>query len=91
MKYIWAGDSLTLDTSRCLGDGRCLEVCPHGVLALTNHKAIIADRSRCMQCGACQKNCPTGAIQVSTGVGCAALLVKKIRRGKKGDAECECR
>ncbi len=91
MKYISAGESLTLDSSLCIGEGRCLEVCPHNVFSIVRRKATIADRTSCMQCGACQRNCPVGAISVSTGVGCAALIVSRMRKGKTCGGECECR
>jgi epoxyqueuosine reductase QueG len=44
----------------------------------------------CMQCGACRMNCPVGAIEVSSGVGCAAAIVTAMRRGNAADARCEC-
>lgn len=90
MQYLLAGESLVLDPARCNGCGRCEEVCPHAVIAVTNRKAAVVRRDDCMQCGACQMNCPLGAITVSTGVGCAAAVVGGMVRGKGGEARCEC-
>jgi ferredoxin len=91
MQYLLSGHSLELDRALCNGCGRCLEVCPHAVFSLKNHKAEIVNRGQCMQCGACRRNCPPGAVHVSSGVGCAALIVSTMRRGSSDGASCECR
>ena len=87
MHYLLAGHSLTLDAALCNGCGRCEEVCPHAVFAISGRKAAIVDRGHCMECGACQRNCPLAAIRVSTGVGCAAAIVNGMRTG---NVSCEC-
>ena len=71
MKYLENVVTLQLDRDKCVGCGRCLEVCPHGVFSLTGDKTIIVDRDACMECGACARNCPAGALYVKNGVGCA--------------------
>jgi NAD-dependent dihydropyrimidine dehydrogenase PreA subunit len=63
--------TLRLDLEKCIGCGRCLEVCPHGVFALEAGKCRIAERDACMECGACARNCPVNALWVKNGVGCA--------------------
>ena len=91
MRYLLAGHSLALDATLCNGCGRCVEVCPHAVFALVDHVATVVSRDTCMECGACGMNCPEGAIQVSSGVGCAAALIAQMVRG--GDTEnpsCAC-
>jgi ferredoxin len=62
------------------------------VFCIVNRKAAVVDRGNCMQCGACRMNCPVGAIEVSSGVGCAAAIVGAMRRGggAADDASCEC-
>lgn len=90
MQYLLSGDSLILDHALCNGCGRCEEVCPHAVLAVVNRKASIVARGNCMQCGACRMNCPVGAIEVSTGVGCAAAIISAMRRGNGASTSCEC-
>ncbi len=79
--------TLSLDVNKCLGCGRCLEVCPHAVFALRERRASIEDRDACMECGACAKNCPVGAISVEAGVGCAQAVLHSWATGK---AECGC-
>ncbi len=89
MTYLLSGHSLRLDAGRCNGSGRCEEVCPHAVLAVADRKAHIIARERCMECGACRMNCVTGAIEVESGVGCAAAVLNAIRRGGT-DCSCDC-
>jgi len=88
MQYLLGGHSLTVDSGQCTGCGRCEEVCPHGVLAIIDQRAVIAHREQCMECGACRMNCPAGAIQVSSGVGCAGAVIKGMRSG--AEAACTC-
>jgi NAD-dependent dihydropyrimidine dehydrogenase PreA subunit len=80
--------SLNLDGEKCVGCGTCLSVCPHAVLSLTNGRVEIRDRDACMECGACTQNCPVKAIQVRSGVGCAAAVINSLL-GRK-NASCCC-
>jgi ferredoxin len=90
MQYLLAGESLVLDQALCNGCGRCEEVCPHAVISVINRKAAVTCRASCMQCGACRMNCPVGAIDVSSGVGCAAAVIGGMLRRDAGDGRCEC-
>jgi NAD-dependent dihydropyrimidine dehydrogenase PreA subunit len=89
-RYLKNVATLKLDQAACFGCGRCLEVCPHQVFALSENRARIADFDACMECGACARNCPASAIRVDAGVGCASGLMhewlreRKIRRGSGG-------
>ncbi len=74
-RYLTQVATLVLDRQLCIGCGRCLEVCPHGVFQLSGKRAEIIDFDGCMECGACQRNCPVAAIKVDAGVGCAAGLL----------------
>lgn len=82
-RYLTNVSTLELDQEACIGCGRCVEVCPHQVLALDERKARVEDLDACMECGACATNCPTGAIRVDAGVGCAAGLVTEWLRERK--------
>jgi NAD-dependent dihydropyrimidine dehydrogenase PreA subunit len=73
--YIKNVTTLSLDSSKCIGCKKCLEVCPHGVFIMNGKKAEIYNKNLCMECGACMKNCPSKAIKVEPGVGCAAALL----------------
>ncbi|MGA2326144.1 MAG: 4Fe-4S binding protein [Bryobacteraceae bacterium] len=91
MQYILNGHSLVLDQALCNGCGRCEEVCPQAVFSVVGRKAVIANRGNCMECGACRMNCPLGAIQVSSGVGCAAAISAGMRNQNAGCADaCAC-
>lgn len=72
--------TLKLEQDKCIGCGRCHEVCPHQVFSLEGGLADIANRDACMECGACAKNCPAAAITVDAGVGCASGLINEWLR-----------
>ena len=83
MEYLRNVVTLRLDVERCIGCGRCVEVCPHGVFTLADGKSVMADRDACMECGACARNCPVKALEVRSGVGCAAGLLN-LALGRSG-------
>ena len=74
-KYLKNVVSLHYDEKKCMGCGRCTEVCPHAVFDLADGKAKIIQRDLCIECGACALNCPARAIEVNAGVGCAAAVI----------------
>ncbi len=88
MKYLTNVTTLTFTADKCVGCGRCEEVCPHGVFALQGGRAQITDRDLCMECGACALNCDFGALAVNSGVGCAAALINSMITG--GEPSCDC-
>jgi ferredoxin len=96
--YYTSAIVLELDTGKCSGCGRCVEVCPHNVFELTTvmqpgathpvRRAKIIGRERCMECGACAMNCTTGAIKAGRGVGCAAAIINGMIRGTEPSCDC---
>ena len=88
MKYLANVTTLTYAADKCVGCGRCVEVCPHNVFVLQERRAQITDRDRCMECGACALNCDFGALAVNSGVGCAAALINSMITG--GEPSCDC-
>jgi NAD-dependent dihydropyrimidine dehydrogenase PreA subunit len=68
-KYIKNVVTLKLDKNKCIGCGRCFEVCPHSVFEMVDRKTVIVDLDSCMECGACARNCPVKALDVKKGVG----------------------
>ena len=72
---------------RCINCGMCTDVCPHRVFAPNGKKVMVADHSGCIECGACKMNCPVAAIEVDSGVGCAAAMIRAALTGKK-EATC---
>jgi len=87
-RYLKNVTTLIYDKEKCVGCGRCTEVCPHGVFDLTERKARIVDKDACMECGACALNCPANAIEVSAGVGCAAAIIYGWFTGKEPTCGC---
>ena len=55
--------SVTVDANRCIGCGRCIDVCPSGTLTLEAGKAIVSGRES-LSCGHCQAACPEEAVRV---------------------------
>jgi NAD-dependent dihydropyrimidine dehydrogenase PreA subunit len=88
MKYLAGVATLKYDSEKCGGCGRCVEVCPHGVFAMREKRAVLTDKDRCMECGACAQNCEFGAITVKIGVGCAAAIINSLING--GPPSCDC-
>lgn len=77
------GSSLSIvrDTSRCIGCGKCVEICSgrQGLDILTLKEedgrtvsalkyASSLSESACIGCGQCARHCPTGAIRVQDGL-----------------------
>jgi len=78
--------TLRYDSTKCIGCGLCVDVCPHRVFQMDGRKAYITDKDRCMECGACELNCISSAINVSKGVGCAAAVINSYFN--KGEVSC---
>ena len=49
--------------SKCIGCGRCAEICPGKTIRLQNHKAVI-DPAGCIRCFCCHEMCPAKALDV---------------------------
>jgi NAD-dependent dihydropyrimidine dehydrogenase PreA subunit len=80
-------NTLRYDSDTCIGCEMCAIVCPHGVFAMNGRIARLVAPDACMECGACQINCPVSAIEVNSGVGCAAAMIRAALTGK-GEATC---
>lgn len=86
-KYLSNVATLKLQEEKCVGCGRCAEVCPHGVLEMVDGKAKIIDLDSCMECGACTRNCLVHAIEVTPGTGCVYAVVKSWINKWKGQPD----
>jgi NAD-dependent dihydropyrimidine dehydrogenase PreA subunit len=89
LKSKYLTNSLQYDPKKCIGCGLCAVVCPHNVFSIEDRLASLNFPEKCMECGACQKNCPTSAIQVDSGVGCAAAIIYSALTGKE-EVTCGC-
>ena len=87
-RYIENVTTLAYDSDKCVGCGRCTEVCPHCVFDIKDGKARIVDKDSCMECGACTMNCPVGALEVNAGVGCAVAIIYSWVTGKEPTCGC---
>ena len=64
---------LTFYPSKCIGCGRCSDVCVQGVHQIDGQRAV--DRAKCNLCAECAKHCPTGALEIcGTDMSIAEIL-----------------
>jgi ferredoxin len=91
MVYMKNVSTLKIDKVLCTGCGRCTEVCPREVFTIENRKASITNLDNCLECGACMNNCAFKALNVKSGVGCAAAMVKGLLKyGDMDKGTCGC-
>lgn len=57
------GTGPKVDTKKCIGCGKCHEVCPAGAAVVKKGKAHINSKI-CIRCFCCQEFCPKGAVSV---------------------------
>ena len=88
LRYLEDVVTLALDAEKCNGCRACTHVCPHGVFAMQDKRAVIADKGGCMECGACALNCAAGAITLKPGVGCASAIVRGWITGTEPSCGC---
>lgn len=59
-----AGPQFAVNQTKCVGCGKCVQVCPEGVNRIEDGKLQI-DFKRCTACGLCVNICPVGARMIS--------------------------
>lgn len=52
---------------KCVGCGRCVEVCPGSLIDLVNRRAVMKYPRDCWGCASCLKECRVGAIEFFLG------------------------
>lgn len=63
----------SIDSNKCTGCHRCVDVCPTHALAQQRGKAFLAYPERCTYCAACEDVCPEDAIALPFLIVLAAL------------------
>jgi NAD-dependent dihydropyrimidine dehydrogenase PreA subunit len=56
--------TVTVDKSKCDGEGTCVDVCPMNVYDMVDKKSEPTRASDCIACMACVTSCPTQAITI---------------------------
>lgn len=76
--------SVVIDKKKCLGCGKCIEICPGNVIRRNDEgKAYMDDPSDCWSCVSCMKECPVQAInmilppEIEACVGKMAVIQKE--------------
>ena len=69
-----------VDPEKCVGCGRCSEVCPEGAVTLRKEKAGI-DAGKCIGCGECMTVCPEKAIGMDWETDLADMLERMAEYG----------
>jgi NAD-dependent dihydropyrimidine dehydrogenase PreA subunit len=88
LAYIKNVTTLFYNAEKCVGCGKCAEVCPHGVFEMDGRKSRLIEKDSCMECGACALNCQAQAILVNPGVGCAEAIINGWLTGKEPNCDC---
>lgn len=77
--------SIAIDKKKCIGCGRCKNVCPGNLIKLdADNRAFIKYPEDCWGCTSCIKDCPAHAIEFFLGadIGGMGSLVHTERNGK---------
>ncbi len=69
---------VSIDADKCIGCGRCAEVCHYNAIAVVKDKVLLFDEL-CHACGACSIVCPEGAIIEGD------KEIGQIKHGRSGD------
>ena len=77
--------SIAIDKKKCIGCGRCKNVCPGNLIKLdADNRAFIKYPKDCWGCTSCIRDCPAHAIEFFLGadIGGMGSLVHTERNGK---------
>ena len=77
--------SIDIDKKKCVGCGRCRDVCPGTLIALdSDRRAYIKYPRDCWGCTSCIKECPVYAIRFFLGADMGGLG-SRLHTEKNGD------
>ena len=80
-KEMHSGGKAEVIRDKCVGCGRCIQICAHDAPTITDQKATI-DMDKCVGCGRCIGVCPMDAV-TPTNEGANDVLNKKIAEYSK--------
>ena len=72
------GPELMVFQDKCIGCGRCLEICPSGAITATDTEKAVVDLSRCRASGTCAAVCPSEALLMSGRVMTSDEVVSEV-------------
>ena len=73
------GVSVSVDTEKCIGCGKCEKICFTKAISIVNGKSVLDDK--CRGCGRCVEICPQNAISITfddTKVGSEIERIEKL-------------
>lgn len=76
--------SIGINKLKCVGCGRCREVCPGSLIALDGGKAYIKYPKSCWGCTSCVKECPVHAVYLYLGADMGGMG-SRMHTEKHGD------
>lgn len=59
--------SIRINKEKCIGCGKCTQVCPGSLICIKEKKAHMKYPKDCWGCVSCVKECPVGAIEFFLG------------------------
>lgn len=59
--------SIRINKEKCIGCGKCTQVCPGTLIDLEDKKSVMKYPKDCWGCASCVKECPVGAIDFFLG------------------------
>ncbi|MBI2859786.1 MAG: glycyl-radical enzyme activating protein [Chloroflexi bacterium] len=77
---IGAGRELGFVEDRCTKCGKCIPVCPEGVISAGDGGLVQVDRTKCTGCGKCVEVCPADALTVYGREMTSEELFEEVRK-----------
>lgn len=76
----YSGEEAFLDPQKCIGCGKCLELCRFGAVRCTDDNIFAIDSLFCEGCGVCADNCPVDAVEMKPR-NCGELYSSETKYG----------
>ena len=76
--------SIRIREDRCIGCGKCQEVCPGTLIQIKDKKAVMKYPKNCWGCVSCVKECKMGAIEFYLGADIGGMGSKMTVNAEDG-------